>query len=226
MNDLLVGVTVWIIPVILAVTLHEAAHGYAARAMGDDTAERLGRISLNPFRHIDPFGTVILPGLLLAVGGVIFGWAKPVPVDFSRLRPLRLGMIVVAAAGPVTNLALAALATLGLWLLPLVPEPAQEWVFLNLRNAIFFNVLLAVFNMIPIPPLDGGRVLTGLLPRPLAWRLARLERFGMLLLLALVFLLPMLGEALKINLNLLGGLVDGPVGMIARGMVGVLGPGG
>jgi len=226
MNDLLSGITVWALPVILAVTLHEAAHGYAARAMGDDTAERMGRISLNPLRHVDPFGTVILPALLLLVGGVMFGWAKPVPVDFSRLRPLRLGMVVVAAAGPAINLLMAALAVIGLWLIPLMPDPAQLWLFENLKNAIYINLLLAVFNMLPIPPLDGGRVLTGLLPWQMAVRLARLERYGLLLVLAFLFLLPMLGNAVGLNLDLLGALVEGPVRWIAQILLGALGPGG
>lgn len=226
MNDLLSGIAIWALPVILAVTLHEAAHGYAARAMGDDTAERMGRISLNPLRHVDPFGTVILPALLLVVGGVMFGWAKPVPVDFSRLRPLRLGMIVVAAAGPAVNVLMAAVAVLGLWLIPVMPDPAQLWLFENLKNAIYINLLLAVFNMLPIPPLDGGRVMTGLLPWPLAVRLARLERFGLLLVLGFLFLLPMLGNAVGINLDLLGWLVSGPVRWIAQVLLGVLGPGG
>ncbi|CCG40943.1 site-2 protease family protein [Magnetospirillum molischianum] len=226
MNDVLSGIAVWALPVILAVTLHEAAHGYAARAMGDDTAERMGRISLNPLRHVDPFGTVILPAFLVIVGGIMFGWAKPVPIDFSRLRPLRLGMIVVAAAGPAANILLAALAVVGFWMIPFVPDPAQVWLFENLKNAIYINLLLAVFNMLPIPPLDGGRVLTGLLPWPLAVQLARLERFGILLVLGFLFLLPMLGNAVGIDLDLLGWLVDGPVRAIAKGLLGVLGPEG
>jgi len=226
MSELLAGLTVWALPVLLAITLHEAAHGFAAAAMGDDTARRLGRVSLNPLRHIDPFGTVILPALLLAMGGILFGWAKPVPVDFRRLRPLRLGLIVVAAAGPAVNLLLAALAVLGFWLVPLVPEPAQLWLFENLRNALFINLLLAVFNMLPIPPLDGGRVLTGLLPPPLAWQLARLERVGMLVVLLGLFVLPLLARQAGVAFDPLGWLVDGPVNALAGILLQGLAPGG
>lgn len=219
-GGLIYGVTIWAIPLILAVTLHEAAHGYAALMMGDDTASRMGRISLNPLRHVDPFGTVILPGLLLAFGGVMFGWAKPVPVNFARLHRPRLGMIVVAAAGPGMNLALAVISVLlAIHVLPLVPKEIQGWLLLNLDNAIYFNLLLAVFNMIPIPPLDGGRVLVGVLPRHLAWRVARLEKAGMLILLAALFLLPMLGEQLHMELDVFRWLVHGPVEYLGQVLV-------
>jgi Zn-dependent protease len=220
---LLYGISIWAIPLIFAVTLHEAAHGYAALAMGDDTAQRQGRISLNPLRHVDPFGTIVLPGLLLAMGGVMFGWAKPVPVNFGRLRDPRLGMVVVAAAGPGMNLFLAVASVLvALHVLPHVPEQFQGWLLLNLDNAIYFNLLLAIFNMIPIPPLDGGRVLVGVLPNALAWRVARLEKAGILILLAMLFLLPMLGNTLGMNLDIFEWLVHGPVEAIGRGLVGIL----
>jgi len=221
--SMLFGITIWAIPLIFAVTLHEAAHGYAARACGDDTAERMGRISLNPLRHIDPFGTIILPGLLLAAGGVMFGWAKPVPVNFARLRHPRSGMIIVAAAGPAMNMALAISAVLAVNLIPRVPEAMQAWFVLNLDNAIYFNLLLAIFNMIPVPPLDGGRVLVGILPRHIGWQVAKLEKAGILIILGALFLLPMAGRALGMDLDVFQWLVQGPVDGLGRWLVRILG---
>jgi len=218
------SITVWALPLIFAVTLHEAAHGYAALALGDDTARRMGRLSVNPLRHVDPFGTVILPMLLLAVGGILFGWAKPVPVNFAKLRGRRLGMVAVAAAGPAMNLALAVLAMLAFHLVPLVPEGAQQWLGLNLNNAVVINILLAVFNMIPIPPLDGGRVAVGLLPRRLAAPLARLEGIGVLIVVGLLFLLPMAGRHLGIDIDVFAWLVGGPVDWLAGHIEAIFGP--
>ena len=202
----------WVIPVLLAITLHEAAHGFVAYRLGDDTAWLLGRVSLNPFRHIDPFGTVLLPALLLFLHSpFLFGYAKPVPVKFAALRHPRHDMVLVAAAGPATNLLQAFAAALLTHFVGLLPEGLDRWILGNLRNAIVINVVLAVFNMIPLPPFDGGRVAVGLLPDALARPLAGLERHGMLLIVGLLFILPMIGAQFGVNLNLVGWLLRKPV---------------
>jgi Zn-dependent protease len=224
--NIIYGLSIWALPLVFAVTLHEAAHGYAALAMGDDTARRMGRLSLNPLRHIDPVGTILVPGILLAMGGMLFGWAKPVPVDFGKLRNLRLGMIFAAAAGPATNIALAIAAILLVRLVPYVPQEGRAWFFVNLDNLIFINLLLAVFNMIPLPPLDGGRVLVGLLPRPLAWRVARLENVGLLILLAVMFMLPPLGRAIGVDLDVFQWLFRVPIDWLADFIMQAFGPKG
>ena len=204
-------VSTWILPVLVAITFHEAAHAYAAYALGDQTAFRVGRLSLNPLKHIDPVGTVLLPGvLLLARSPFLFGYAKPVPVNFGNLRRPRRDMIIVAIAGPVTNLFLATLAALGLRFGHHLPPSVQDWVLRNLLNALSLNVLLAVFNMLPILPLDGGRVLRGLLPRPLASAFARLEPYGLPILIGLLFILPLLGLQLGRNLDVLSWMVAAP----------------
>src|ERR1700683_1837798 len=161
--------TIWIIPVLVAVTFHEAAHGFVANRLGDDTAWRLGRVSFNPLKHIDPIGTVLLPGMLLLLRSpFLFGYAKPVPVNFRALRYPRAGTILVAAAGPGMNLLLATIAALGFHIVGYIPAPGAQWLAANLRNALVLNIILAIFNLLPIPPLDGGRILVGILPSALA----------------------------------------------------------
>lgn len=187
-------ISLWAIPILVAVILHEVAHGYVAFRLGDPTAAQQGRLTLNPFAHVDPFGTVILP-LLLLFGGApfLFGYAKPVPVNFMNLRNPRTGMVLVALAGPMTNLLLAALSAVAFNFLQSMQAPQDGLVATNIGvltlmagHSVLMNIGLAVFNLLPVPPLDGGRVATGLLPRSPALALARLEPYGMLIIVVLL----------------------------------------
>jgi Zn-dependent protease len=200
--------SVWVLPLILAITLHEAAHAFAAHRLGDDTAFNLGRVSFNPLRHIDPFGTLMLPAmLLLSHSPFLFGYAKPVPVNFAGLRSPRIDMVWVALAGPATNIAIALFAAAAFHVVGLLPANATQWVTDNLKNALVINVILAVFNMLPIPPLDGGRVAVGLLPNVLAVPLSRLEPYGMMVLLGILILLPLAGSQFGLNLDVISAIL-------------------
>lgn len=204
MNFSLYDLSIWVIPLLIAITFHEAAHGFVAWRLGDNTAWQLGRVSFNPLKHIDPFGTVILPGiLLLSHSPFLFGYARPVPVNFRNLNHPRIDMVWVALAGPATNILLALAAAATFHALPLVPGDYAKWVADNLKNSLLINAVLAVFNMMPIPPLDGGRVAVGLLPNFLAIPLARLEPYGMLILIGALIILPLLGTQLGLNLDVI-----------------------
>lgn len=217
-------IAAWLLPVLLAVTVHETSHGLIARHFGDHTAEMLGRLTLNPFKHIDPIGTILVPGIMLLLpGGFVFGWAKPVPVDWRNLHNPKRDMAWVAVAGPASNLlmgiAWALLARLALSL------PADSWVtapllFMGVAG-IFINTILMVLNLLPLPPLDGGRVLTGLLPAPYAYRFARIEPYGFMILLALL-VSGILGMVLWPPVQAVLGLYAGIAGMEPRSFQAVL----
>lgn len=194
MSDLIQTIAIWALPVIFAITLHEAAHGYVAKHFGDLTAYAQGRISLNPLRHIDMTGTIIVPLVLLVVskifggGGILFGWAKPVPVNFSALRHPKKDMLWVAAAGPGANLIMALIWALVLKLALILPESSYtQPMGLMGKAGIQINVVLMVLNLLPLPPLDGGRIAVSLLPHRWSYRYARIEPYGMFILLLLLF---------------------------------------
>lgn len=217
MSSVIYQVSVWIVPVLVAITFHEAAHGYVAWRLGDHTAKDLGRVTFSPIRHIELMGTIVIPLVLLIFRApFLFGWAKPVPVNFTNLRKPRRDMVLVAAAGPGTNLLLALISAILLHIVPFFGDETGKWISNNLGNSILINLVLAVFNMLPLPPLDGGRVAVGLLPKRLGEQLARLERVGFLIVLLLLFVVPIVGNAFGLDWNLLVWLLGAPVDVLFR----------
>ncbi len=213
-----------ILPILFAITVHEVAHGWVAKLLGDPTAHRLGRLTLNPVRHVDPLGTILLPAALLFMSGgrFMFGWAKPVPVTWENLRHPRRDMVLVALAGPAANLLMAVFWGLMAKVATLLPE-AQHWaaepLFYSGAFGVLFNVLLMVFNLLPLPPLDGGRVAVGLLPGRLSWQLSRLEPYGFFILLGLM-IIPVQGS------GLLWYVVDPVRRLVTQGVLALVGLGG
>src|SRR5262245_11625188 len=216
--------TVWAIPVIIAITFHEAAHGFVAYLLGDDTAWRLGRVSFNPLKHVDPFGTILLPGVLLLLRSpFIFGYAKPVPINFRALRWPRRDMVLVAAAGPAMNIALAVAAALAFHIVGYLPATSAQWLVDNLKNALIRNVVLALCNLFPRPRLDGGRILVGILPKAAAASVARLEPYGLAILIGLLSVLPLLGAQLGIKLDVVARVRAVSTGAIIEAILHVTG---
>jgi Zn-dependent protease len=219
MNDTLYQVAVWLIPLVIAIVFHEVAHGYVARMLGDQTAAERGRLTLNPIRHVDPVGTLLVPMVLALAHAPIFGWAKPVPVVTARLNHPRRDMALVALAGPGTNLILAvvAAAALGLWAtwsggLPQVG--IGKFLVDNLGSFLLINVFLAIFNLLPVPPFDGGHVVEAILPRPLAVQYAKLHRYAFPVMLVLLVVLPMLAPRANVVARVVGPIVNGVIGML------------
>ena len=207
----LLAASVWVIPVLFAITMHEAAHGWVAERLGDDTAARLGRVTLNPLKHVHPFGTVLLPAILIGIGApFVFGFAKPVPINPARLRNPRRDLVWVALAGPAANVLLACLSALLLHGAAILPPAMAGWWRMTFTIGIFLNLVLAIFNMLPVPPLDGGRVVHGLLPPRHADRFARIERFGIMAVLVVFFLVPLAAMEFGAAFNPLGAIVLPP----------------
>lgn len=220
MDSLLFRVATWLVPLIFAIVFHEISHGWVANAFGDPTAKRLGRLSPNPVKHVDPVGTVALPLMLAIAGAPIFGWAKPVPVVAKRLRNPRLHMMIVALAGPGMNFLLALLAAMALGLMAAAaPDPTSlgsRFLLANLQNFLLINIFLGVFNLLPIPPFDGGHVVEGLLPRRLLPGYKKIARFGFPLVIFLLVILPMVAPNADVVERIVVPPVRAILGIFAR----------
>jgi len=213
MNDTLYRIAIWLIPLVIAIVFHEVAHGYVARMLGDRTAADRGRLTLNPIRHVDPVGTLLVPMMLALANAPIFGWAKPVPVVTARLNHPRRDMALVALAGPGINLVMATIAAagIGVWVGSTGSLPqagAGGFVAANLINFLLINVFLAIFNLLPVPPFDGGHVVEAILPRPLAAHYSRFSRFGFPVMLFLLVILPMIAPRADVVARVVGPIAD------------------
>lgn len=220
-DNVVARAAVWVIPLVIAIVCHEVAHGLVARLLGDPTAHEQRRLSLNPLRHVDPLGTLILPLGLALAHAPVFGWAKPVPVDASRLRNPRFGMMAVAFAGPLTNfvLALVAAVALGLTWGPAGGDAASGWTgfwLSNVTNFLMINIFLALFNLLPIPPFDGGHIVQGLLPRALAARWAGMARYAMLAAILLVVVVPMVAPQANVVARVVAPIAASVAGVYLR----------
>ena len=223
-QNIVYDIAIWLVPLVIAIVFHEVAHGRVARLLGDPTAQERGRLSFNPIKHVDPFGTVILP-LILAVShaGAIFGWAKPVPVNYARLRNPRRDMILVALAGPGMNLLLAfagaLILTATIALSGGAGEGAAKFIALNALNFVYINIFLGIFNLLPVPPFDGGHVVEGLLPPALGLQFRKIGRFSLLVFVLLLLVLPKISP----SADVIGRVVSPIVDWIATAMLGVVG---
>ena len=224
-SNIVYQIAVWLVPLVIAIVFHEVAHGLVARRLGDPTAQDAGRLTFNPIRHIDPFGTVILPLLLAISHAPVFGWAKPVPVNYLRLRSPRRDMVLVALAGPGMNLLLALIGTAILAATISLSGGARDGAALliaaNALNFVLINIFLGVFNLLPVPPFDGGHVVEGLLPRSLAAGFRRIGRYALLVFVVLLLVLP----AISPKLDVVGRVVSPLVDHIATGLLGMFGVG-